>query len=729
MAKQKEEKTVDVLLLLKRIVPFIIPVCFFLVALFTLYDYGMTWDSPVHFTRGHAILHYFLTGKKDYSDLRDYCFGEDGFVSSVDYKTGEVCDRHRSVRRSEMQSFILDYNAYLGIGTYGHPPLSDIFLALSNYIFFIKLGWVEDLGSHHLYPIFATFILAMTVSFWTKRVVGIFGAIISALVVSLFPLLLGEQHFNVKDPIIASAYLLGIYLFWLSITQKSARIMYLSALAGAVSFGTKINYIFAPFVLLPWLLVYLGIPLWKERKKKWQLFFQLMPPRIIIAILLYPVIIFALFFATWPTLWIDPAKSIVSFFTYYKDIGTTVCPHTVLTPQWLFKCSNTMTILYIYYTVPIISLVLFLIGAIYTPKIWRKANYSVVLWLSFLFLTVLRVTLPGTAIYGGLRHIMEFIGPFAMIAGVGGSVLLKIAVHGINRFTKHKEDTFSVSLISGILIISLFIPIGLKMIALHPNQNVFYNSFIGGLKGAKERDFYGYGNTYGNSYYQAVQWFNAHAESGSKISFIWGLNSNISRSVMRPDITHLGVSRSGYNQRGEYLLTTLEYGNPVYGTFRYKYADRFLRPVYAEEVEGVALFKIWKNEEKYVKPGLNLKDEIEVEYTPAYVESPVQILQLKFEQPVYLKRIEYGFESEDCKLKSIGTTTYLSPDGTNLMRIPDEVNDFTVDEVVVSETNLTYLFAGDQSVGVQLVFPLEYPCDAEDIDISVYAFKQLYTTK
>lgn len=737
MTKQKKEKGPDVLLLLKRIMPFVIPVCFFVVALFTLYDYGMNWDSPVHFTRGHAFLRYFITGKKDYAGLPELCMGDDGFHASVDYETGEVCDRHRAVRRSEMQSWQLDFKFFTEDSKpYGHAPLSDIFLALSNYIFFIKLGWVEDVPSHHLYPIFMVFVLALTVSRWSRRVSGLFGAIISALVVGLFPLLLGEQHFNVKDPIIASSFLLAIYLFWLSIVTKSARFMYLSAVVGAISFATKINYVFAPVILAPWLLVYGGIPLWTEHKKKKLSFkkavsmmLELIPIRVMIAIILYPFIVFILFFASWPLLWPEPVNNIVLFFTYYKDIGTSVCPHAALTPSWFIKCSNPIPILYILTTVPIVSLVLFFIGLIYVPRIWKKAHYSVILWISFLTITVLRVTLPGTSIYGGIRHIMEFIGPFSMIAGVGGAFILTIITRMINRITNNRYDTFYISFFSALCIVCLFIPIVIQMVRIHPNQNVFYNSFIGGLRGAKERNFYGYANTYGNSYYQAVKWLNANAPSGSKISLIWGLNQNITRSRVRPDITHLGASRSGYTQLGEYLLSTQEYGLPIYGTFRYKYADAFLRPVHVEEVDGVPLFKLWKNEEKYVKPGLNLKDEIQVEYTPLFKDELGPVLQMVFEEPVDLKRIEYDFVSEECMLGSIGTITYVSRDGVNMYRVPDGINDFTLEEITPYGADLSYLFAGDTAVAIQLSFPTEYTCDIKDIDISVFAFENLYTTQ
>ena len=50
----------------------IIPLVFLIGGIVTLSDYGFNSDEPFHFYRGQAYLHFFLTGKKDYQDLKSY---------------------------------------------------------------------------------------------------------------------------------------------------------------------------------------------------------------------------------------------------------------------------------------------------------------------------------------------------------------------------------------------------------------------------------------------------------------------------------------------------------------------------------------------------------------------------------------------------------------------------------------------------------------------------------
>src|SRR3989344_7222995 len=127
---------------LNRYSAFFLPLVFFIISLFTIYDYGMNWDSPVHFARGHAYLRYMLTGKTNYDGLPHFCLNSNNLGSHRDSATGEVCDRHRKVRVSEYESYLLDFNSWVSKGTYGHPAFSDIMLAVSNTIFFKSLGWV-----------------------------------------------------------------------------------------------------------------------------------------------------------------------------------------------------------------------------------------------------------------------------------------------------------------------------------------------------------------------------------------------------------------------------------------------------------------------------------------------------------------------------------------------------------------------------------------------------------
>lgn len=700
-----------------KILPFIAPVIFFIIAVFTINDYGMNSDSPVHFARGQAHVRFILTGKTDYNDLAKFCRGEDGHNSRVDHKTGQVCDRHWEGRVSEFQSRSLDFN-YFSKNIYGHPSTSDILLALSNQIFFIKLGWVEDIPAYHLYSIFATFLMALTISFWVKKTFGTFASIIAVLSFYFFPLLLGEQHFNIKDPPMAAFFTISLYFFWLSFTENKARFMFFSAIAAGISFGTKFNYLFAPFILLPWTMVYFKKTAFNI-KRGINLSFKKLPKKLAMLFILYPFIVFSIFYFTWPDLWPDPLHNVPLVFQFYKDLGTIDCPQELFSSGWL-ACSNFIPILYFFTTIPIVTLSFFFIGFFVSIYIWKKHNYVTILWLTFLLLTIVRVSVPGSSIYGGIRQIMEFISPTAMISGIGALYLRNFLVSVLSKSKLlssygRKKIIFGVS----ILLMACYVPIAIKVTEIHPNENVYFNPLIGGIKGASEKNVYGYGNTYANGYYQAVKWLNQNAEKDAKVALIWGLAQNISRTSLREDFSFTPEHLSAYNQKGEYQIATLEQNSPVFQTFWYRYVDKFLVPIYTKEVDGVPLFKIWKNDAKYARRGVNPRHE---ELKQISVEKKNGEVVIELDKIKMLKRLEIRFsDAKKCRGPFGPTQLFISRDNKEYAKQHEEVHSFASNEIDTYKADFSHLFTGEEARFIKLIIPQNYPCDLYGIEFSLYS--------
>lgn len=711
--------------------PFVFPFIFFLVSLFTIYDYGMNWDSPVHFSRGQAYLRYILTGKTDYKGIKSFCRGKDNFNSRVDYRTGEICDRHRKTRVSEYQSnyITFDWTKENDIG--GHPPFSDIFMAISNQVFFIKLGLVEDVPSYHLFPIFTTFLLALVVSLWVKQTYGIFASFIAVLIVYLFPLLFEEQHFNVKDPPMAAFFTIAIYLFWLSLSKKKTFYMILSAIFAGFSFSTKFNFIFAPFILLPWLTLYVGIQFFSKILKRKRLSFKELlisyikniHKGLLGAIVLYPFIIFTIFFVSWPVLWLDPIKNIGIVIGFYKGIGSTQCPYDIFSPIWLAHCSSAITLKNFLYTLPPITLFFFASGVIISLMKYREKSNVTILWLSFFLVTMLRVTLAVNAIYGGLRQIMEFIAPTAMIASLGAlflrnfiiTVLLKIKL-----FDRMRVATLTF-LVSCIFLLG-FIPIIITIIKIHPNENLYFNSLIGGVKGAAKRNFPGFASTYGNAYMQAVNWLNRNADKNPRLALLWGLGSNISRVSLREDISFANYYHSGYNQEGEYGVMTMDQ-NPAYNYFSYKFVDAFLNPVYVLQIDGVPIFKIWKNDPKYIKEGVNIKSEDKENIETKNTEDGI-VISLK--EPKRLKRMALFLSDKNCEKYMILRPVGISLDNKDYAVVQQVFNDFDEYEVKGYQASRVFLFLGEKARYIKLTLAKDSPCSNSDLGFAVYTFSNLF---
>src|SRR3989344_8875681 len=128
---------------------------FFIATFLTLSDYGISWDETLHFQRGQSYLYYFLTGKTDYNSLANPNLqGTNGDPRKIN-----------EPRRSFYQVGYHDGNFWLK-NDVGHPPLNDISAAFLNYIFFQKLGILDDISAHHIFNILTSSLLVFIVVYF-----------------------------------------------------------------------------------------------------------------------------------------------------------------------------------------------------------------------------------------------------------------------------------------------------------------------------------------------------------------------------------------------------------------------------------------------------------------------------------------------------------------------------------------------------------------------------------
>ena len=561
-----------------------IPVLFFIFAFATLKDYGVNWDEPVHFIRGQAYLTYFLTGKTSYQKLTN--------------------------TPSYFQNQSLDAKYWLSEDS-GHPPLNGILSALSNLIFYQRLHVLGDIDSYHLFNIAASFVMVLVVSAFAYEAYGVFPAIVSGLALSSYPLFFSESHFNIKDPPEAAFFAATIFFIWMSLKKFNWKWLLLAVVSFAVSFSIKFDILFLPFVVLPYLFIrYFG---------KFKETFLTVPKSYYLGILIAPVLVGAIFVGSWPYLWANPLNNFLKIVFYYKDIGT----GGVSFPGYVFKGFDLYPIFWIIVTTPVYTLVLSALGAIYSILSWKKDKEKTgLLWLFWFLMPIARVTLPGSVVYGGVRQIFEYIPGIALLAGLGAQMTLNLLK------PVYRKNLF-------IILALLFVPQLIALVNIHPNENVYFNELIGGLSGAAKRNVPSWGNSYGNAYWQAVQWLNRNASKGAELALVEGTGQNIPEIELRSDINFSNGYWSGIYRGGEYLVElTFNSGINPY-PYAWEYVNKVLKPVYEVKVDGVSIAKVWKND---------LQDT-----NPEYQKSETQIwnfklnklsdgLEVYFDQPVVLTR-------------------------------------------------------------------------------------------
>ena len=594
---------------------------FFVIGLVTLPHYGINWDTINHLPRGQTYLHYFLTGERDYSKLAPFKY----YWQNPDSLGIDTGSSDQVPKRSLYQFDGTPLNFFLEHDGRGHPPLSDILASSFNLILFNQLGLINDIDSYRVYGILLAASLVGLVCWWGTKVYGKFAGIIAAISLSLYPLFWSEAHFNIEKDIPETVFWsFMIFFFWKGIVQKKVKEIFLSSIFFGLALGTKLNIIFSLLVLIPWLAFYLISNKGTILKNS----------KMILVLTVCPLVVLAIFMISWPYLWQDPIRGIENFLGFYKTIGLTENIDTNFVGPFHV---NTYPIKWIIFTTPPVILVLSLVGLISVLfRIRKEENMVSLLILLWLFVPIIRVSMPGATIYGGVRQIMEYIPALALLSGLGGITLLNLLSKKFNKSAV------------ALIIVLIFIPHIFRLVSIHPNENVYFNFLVGGLKGARQQDIPSWGNTFGAAYRQGVSWINKNAEVGANVVLVNELLPNIPAIFFRKDINYQNRSRSGYLRQGEYAMTLVYQGVGIRSYYD-EYLEKFIQPVYEVKVDDTAILKIWKNDDQHLK--LNLKENI---FNGAKVVKTQQGIRFDLGVVKSLARLEVQYDQGNCQELSSG---------------------------------------------------------------------------
>lgn len=609
----------------------ILSVIFFVVGVITLKDYGINWDTINHLPRGQAYLQYFLTAKKDYSNLPT--------LSKNAWQDSSVLSPQTSAR-SFYENSETDFNYYMNYDGYGHPPLSDILSSIFNRVLYGKLHLINDIDSYRVYGVFLASLLVGLIFYWISRDYGTVSGFLASISVALYPLFFSESHFNTEKDIPETVFW-SFFLFSFSegTRKKNVKWILLSGLLFGLALGTKFNILFVGFTLIPWLAYYLYI-----KKEK---FFSKVNIKIFTSSLIAVVIGLLIFVASWPYLWSDPFGKIQQVFSFYKGLGIiSGVPDTrFIGPLGI----NTYPVLWIIITTPPLILAEFILGIFYIIKKIRK-DPQLLLFALWFIVPIARVTWHGANIYGGIRQIMEYVPGVAIITGIGGGQIFK------NKIFK-----IAIAIFTAVI---LLVPI----IETHPSENVYFNFLIGGLQGAKAKNIPSWGNTFGAAYRPAVSWINKNTPPKSNLTLVNELTPNIPIIWIRPDINFSALYRSGYLRQGEYALT-LNYQGTDTRSYYDMYLTTFLNPVYQEQIDGVAVVTVWKNDEAHLKGKW-----VEKKVTKVKVTNNKNGLSFDLNNTYKISRLEIYYSEKNCSKLSEGVIK-LSKDGQIWETLPDKLPD------------------------------------------------------
>lgn len=653
----------------------LVPFTFFLTGFLTLDDYGVNVDEPFHFTRGQALIHLYLTGSKTYDNLPGFKEFLDANAARTASNEDVLADHPDSVQVPAVPEPAQRFSSYMQpsysgdtiLKDVGHPPLPDILAAGFNEIFFEQLGWLGDIPSYHLFEILIATLGIALVMRWAYLEFGLVASLFAGLALALHPMYLGESRFNIKDPAETTFYIATLFCLWNAVRwnqpRKAEDRTFHWLLGAGISFGAALATKFNALFMLPiaglWLfLMVLTAPWhaagakpnpWRNTLARWFAVPNLW------GYVLGLVVAGAIVYISWPHLWGDTPGYLTKVWNFYIQLGTSEQYATdFITPGgW-----NAYPLLDVLFRAPLSTLLLAVIGFAGFVRYRKSPQFAtLLLWGVWLLIPILRVTLPGKALYGATRQIMECLPAIALFTGVGASLLVEwVSVTWKNIAWARTGASLALAL--------LYAPIVVTLIQYHPNPQLFYNSLIGGLNGAHRVNFPFWDNTMNNAYVAGIDWLNDHAGPNSKLSLVTSLRSSLPPNRLRTDIALSNVHFSGLLQEGEYIMEVL----PLRGNnYISKYVDTFLEPVYTYTVDGVPLLSVWHNDPaRITEKGTIAAEPIK----PSSMTSDGQSLLLDFGAAHSFARLEFLTPpiSSGCAALTEGALS-VSLDGTTYKRL------------------------------------------------------------
>ncbi len=679
----------------------ILGILYVVTGLVSLPNYGVNWDEPAHFMRGQAFFRFLFTGRQDYSglpelDLKNYKlnFG----YEFRDEQTGRV------IRRSIYQHWerTLPFYYTWEIEKRGtHPAFSDVMAALFNNIFFVKLGVAPDVHSYNYYVVFVSGALVAGLYIWMKRRFDTIAAAVSSLSLALFPVFWAESHYNVKDVPQAVFYSFAMMALYEAVVQKKIKFVWLFALMFGSAFATKFNAVFILPTILLWLISRCLI-LYPQKLSRAILILR-SHKAFFLTFLAVPFVAVFLWVVTFPAAWFEP-KLLALSISYYNYMGRTAGATFSL-----------YSLYYLLFTTPPVILIYAAAGiALPFLKGTKREKDFTLFAVSWLLVPIVRVMLPHTVIYGGVRQIMEYIPAMAVLSGIGASWIFRLLVG--NR----KRANLTLGLQAAALL--SFLPITLKMISIHPNEGVYFNSLIGGLKGAKEHNIPDWGQTLGNPYRQGIVWINEHAEQGAKLALVYEQQTNVPYIWVRNDLIFENRTKSGPLRLGEYIMTVTNKSDFL-DRYRLRELETFVDPVYQVAVDDVTILKVWKNDRDHVKE--EYKDMEEEKLSSVTISQ--KDLSVRVTLPTARRLLRIELENDNPLLcreinDHVGIIQLYESDTLTRPRIfPASGYDYN-DQLIYREP--FFLFAAELAKVVDINLTLDHPCYRTIKAAQVYVVKE-----
>ncbi|MBK8658548.1 MAG: tetratricopeptide repeat protein [Bacteroidetes bacterium] len=467
---------------------------------------------------------------------------------------------------------------------------------------------------HFINSIFGYFAM-LCAALVTVEIVGWQAGIIALIFMAASPRFFGESMNNPKDITMAAGYMFA-YVFILKFLKQLPKPSVKVAIGLGLSIGMAMGIRIGGLLLIPYTFMFYGLGmlgiygfggLLDFSKFKEQVWPSLKLVLLAVGLGYFSSLIF------WPYGLVAPFSHPLEALNVAQKFPATI--------KILFEGNHIMSTEVPWYYIPkwlMISTPLFgllgLIGSLFLIEHFRRNGK--LLMLAFLFFTIVfplgYVVYKKSVLYDTMRHFF-FVYPSIVILS---AISFNFALNAAPKMMKYA--------VLGVILVLLALPVRF-MLVNHPNEYVYFNEIVGGIKGAfgnYETDYYM------NSVKQCVDWLKANENlkrSDGRKSTVYSNAIAPVGQYFRFDTSYVGCGYSQYRQRSE--------KNADYEIMYCRFIDRNLllknafppeQSIYTVYADGVPLSCVIKKTDKRDYEGMQLMEKGDYAGASAQLEGYAQ---------------------------------------------------------------------------------------------------------
>ena len=377
-----------------------------------------------------------------------------------------------------------------------HGSFSFMLAEASKKLFSDRLHLLDPVRARFLILPILISLFIVPFFYFVRNYFGLWVAFLSTVSLLTFPEFVGFAYHNLKDIPLLVFFSLTLISFFKWIRTEKVKHLYLFFMLFGISLSIKLYTLV--IVLIICIVIFFSENKFQNKikqlalKNKPNLFFGALFTLCLVSILYIP----ALYGINEKNQFLS--RMISSF--QYKIVGN------------ISKPFNYEPFMMIVYKTPILMLFFTSIGLAYVLK--KRKREIFLFLLIWVLIPPLLPCLPRVCLYlNGIRMFLIFLVPFSIIAALGVKRVYAFLVNKYNLNRLVVKTVLSVILLSGNLAADYL---------MHPYENLYFNFFVDGLKGAQEKGMHDSCDYWFLSFKEATVWLNKNAQKDASLYFVYG---------------------------------------------------------------------------------------------------------------------------------------------------------------------------------------------------------------